>query len=129
MRGDMLVKLAGRDSVRAHGARVERKRHRGSRRSGKRSMSGPLRPTGFSLVHLTLLDVGPLRGTTAINMVDETNTPANLFMIMGPNGGGKTTILEAIHQAMSLLGERAPPAYRLEALKRLRRRDPARRAR
>ena len=79
-------------------------------------MSGPLRPTGFSLVHLTLLDIGPLRGTTGISLVDTTNTSANLFMIMGPNGGGKTTILEAIHQVMSLLGERAPAAYQLEAL-------------
>jgi energy-coupling factor transporter ATP-binding protein EcfA2 len=79
-------------------------------------MSGPLRPTAFSLVHLTVLEVGPLRGTTSIALVDESGSPANLFMIMGPNGGGKTTILESIHQAMVLLGSRAHEAYQLEAL-------------
>lgn len=79
-------------------------------------MSGPIRPTGFSLVTLTLLDVGPLRGTTTIRLTDETGAPTNLFMIMGPNGGGKTTILDAIFEAMSLLGGRQHSGYGLEAL-------------
>jgi energy-coupling factor transporter ATP-binding protein EcfA2 len=81
-------------------------------------MSGPLRPTSFSLVGLTMLDVGPLRGTTSVDLTDNGGVPTNLYLIMGPNGAGKTTILDAIYQGMALLGGRSHPEYLLEALNR-----------
>jgi energy-coupling factor transporter ATP-binding protein EcfA2 len=66
-------------------------------------MTDAVRPTRFALVGLSLLDVGPLRGTTRIDFIDAKGEPTNLFLIMGPNGAGKTTVLEAIYAAMALL--------------------------
>jgi energy-coupling factor transporter ATP-binding protein EcfA2 len=62
-----------------------------------------LRPTRFELVGLSILDVGPLRGTTRIDFVDVTGKPTNLYLVMGPNGAGKTTVLEALYTAMAML--------------------------
>lgn len=63
-----------------------------------------LRPTYFAFAGLTLLDVGPLRGTTSLSFLTPQNEPANIYLVMGPNGGGKTTLLEAIATAMAMLG-------------------------
>jgi len=79
-------------------------------------MSRVLRPTRFSLVGLTLLDVGPLRGTTEIAFRDARGQPTNLFLVMGPNGAGKTTVLDTIYAGMSLLSDRVHEQYGLEAL-------------
>lgn len=79
-------------------------------------MSTVLRPTRFSLVGLSLLDVGPLRGSTSISFLDESEEPTNLYLIMGPNGAGKTTILEAIYTAMALLESKTHPSEILEGL-------------
>jgi len=79
-------------------------------------MTDTLRPTRFSLVGLTLLDVGPLRGTTEIAFRDGRGQPTNLFLVMGPNGAGKTTVLEAIYATMSLLSARDHESYGMEAL-------------
>lgn len=79
-------------------------------------MTEPLRSTEFSLVGLSLLDVGPLRGTTDISLLDEAGDPTNVYLVMGPNGAGKTTVLEAIFTAMSLLGAKDHPRQVLEGL-------------
>ena len=75
-----------------------------------------LRPTAFSLVHLRLLDIGPLRGTSQVNFADEHGRPTNLFLMMGPNGSGKTTILDAIYRGISLLSARSHEQYGHDAL-------------
>lgn len=79
-------------------------------------MTDILRSSAFSLVGLTLLDVGPLTGTTEIAFRDDKGDPTNIYLVMGPNGAGKTTILEAIYTAMSLLAAKQQPAPILEGL-------------
>ena len=65
-----------------------------------------LRPTRFELVHLSLLDIGALRGTTSFGLTAPDGRAVNIYLIMGPNGAGKTTILESIYAAMRLLEAR-----------------------
>lgn len=79
-------------------------------------MTEILRSTEFSLVGLSLLDVGPLRGETALSFLEDGGEPTNVYLVMGPNGAGKTTVLEAIHTAMSLLAGKEHPRALLEAL-------------
>lgn len=79
-------------------------------------MTEILRSTSFSLLGLTLLDVGPLRGETRISFRDDNGNPTNLYIVMGPNGAGKTTVLEAVHTCMSLLAAKEHPRETLEAL-------------
>lgn len=79
-------------------------------------MSTGLRPTAFALVGLHLLDIGPLRGRSALSFTDPGGQPTNLFLMMGPNGSGKTTILEAIFTSMSLLAAISHPSFGVEAL-------------
>ena len=79
-------------------------------------MTESLRPTEFSLVGLSLLDVGPLRGGTTISLLDDRCDPTNIFLVMGPNGAGKTTVLEAIYTAMSLLAAKEHSRSLLESL-------------
>ncbi|WP_158250049.1 MULTISPECIES: AAA family ATPase [unclassified Pseudomonas] len=65
-----------------------------------------LRPTRFELMELTLLDLGALRGQRSFRFRNEEGEPTNVFMIMGTNGAGKTTVLEAIYTGMRLLDAR-----------------------
>lgn len=65
-----------------------------------------LRPTRFELLELTLLDLGALRGQRSFRFCNEEGEPTNVFMIMGTNGAGKTTVLEAIYACMRLLDAR-----------------------
>ncbi|MFU3762264.1 AAA family ATPase [Pseudomonas aeruginosa] len=65
-----------------------------------------LRPTRFELLELTLLDLGALRGQRSFRFRNEEGEPTNVFMIMGTNGAGKTTVLEAIYAGMRLLDAR-----------------------
>lgn len=65
-----------------------------------------LRPTRFELMELTLLDLGALRGQRSFRFRNEEGEPTNVFMIMGTNGAGKTTVLEAIYTGMRLLDSR-----------------------
>jgi ABC-type lipoprotein export system ATPase subunit len=74
------------------------------------------RPTRFQLVHLSLLDLGPLRGMTTIPLRDQTGAPTNLYLIMGPNGAGKTTVLESVYAAMALLSGREHSSTGIEAV-------------
>ena len=79
-------------------------------------MNGKLRPTQFRLAGLTLLDMGALRGTTNFSLMNQQNTPINIYLIMGPNGAGKTTILESIYAAMRLLESREHPSVGIDAV-------------
>lgn len=79
-------------------------------------MTEILRSTEFSLVGLSLLDAGPLRGQTNISFREEGGAPTNVYLVMGPNGAGKTTVLEAIYTAMSLLSGKEHPRSILEGI-------------
>jgi energy-coupling factor transporter ATP-binding protein EcfA2 len=74
-------------------------------------MTESLRPTRFQLLALTLLEVGPFRKLGTVDFVSREQGITNLFMIMGPNGGGKTTIMEAIWGIMGLLDREAPAGF------------------
>ncbi|RWF61717.1 AAA family ATPase [Mesorhizobium sp.] len=75
-----------------------------------------IRSTHFAPAGLTLLDVGPLRDTTSISFLTADHEPANIYLVMGPNGGGKTTLLEAIAAAMSMLGAASHAKYGVPSL-------------
>ncbi len=81
-------------------------------------MSEIRRPTEFKLLHLTLVDAGPLRGVTEISLRDPGGTPANLYLIMGPNGAGKTTVLDAVYHSMALLSGRTHQSTGVEYVDR-----------
>jgi energy-coupling factor transporter ATP-binding protein EcfA2 len=68
----------------------------------------------WRLLQLTLEDVGPFRaGPTTFSFLGETAPlgtppgelpgPSNLYMLIAPNGQGKTTVLEAIYGLFGLL--------------------------
>lgn len=69
-------------------------------------MAMKLRPTRFELLELTLLDLGALRGQKSFLLRDGQGQATNIFMIMGTNGAGKTTVLESIYAGMRLLDSR-----------------------
>lgn len=77
-----------------------------------------LRPTNFELLGLTLLDVGALRGTSSFNFMDANGRPTNIYLMMGGNGAGKTTVLESIFGAMSLLNARDHANVGIDAIDR-----------
>lgn len=79
-------------------------------------MNSTLRPTSFQLVHLTLLDVGALRGLTNFSLTAADGRPVNIYLIMGPNGAGKTTILESIYASMQLLNAKEHPEVGIDAV-------------
>ena len=79
-------------------------------------MTSPLRPTRFQLVHLTLLDVGALRGLTNFSLTAGDGRAVNIYLIMGPNGAGKTTILESIYALMRLLNAKDHPEVGIDAV-------------
>jgi hypothetical protein len=70
--------------------------------------------TDWRLLQLTLEDVGPFRsGPATFSFLGETAPlgtpgdeppgPSNLYMLIAPNGKGKTTVLEAIYGLFALL--------------------------
>ncbi|WP_175830651.1 AAA family ATPase [Burkholderia cenocepacia] len=79
-------------------------------------MNTPLRPTSFQLVHLSLLDVGALRGITNFSLAAPDGRAVNIYLIMGPNGAGKTTILDSIYAAMRLLDAKEHPEVGIDAI-------------
>lgn len=81
-------------------------------------MSEALRPISFAITALTVVDLGPLRTISTTSFTAANGEPANLFLLMGPNGSGKTTILDGIYTAMRLLGARVHDGYGLEGLDR-----------
>ncbi|WP_080494598.1 AAA family ATPase [Burkholderia ubonensis] len=81
-------------------------------------MNIKLRPTQFHLLRLTLLDVGPLRGTTEFSLTNADGKPINIYLMMGPNGAGKTTALDAIYCAMNLLDARDHPKFGMDSIDR-----------
>ncbi|MEZ4453120.1 MAG: AAA family ATPase [Nannocystaceae bacterium] len=67
-------------------------------------MKGDIRIYQFGLWKLALLGVGPFRGQVErISFRHTGGEPSNLFLIMAPNGRGKTTALEAVYFLMSML--------------------------
>jgi len=54
----------------------------------------------FRPLHLKLEDVGPFRGAFELPLTGLGEEPANFFLLISPNGYGKTTILEVIHDLM-----------------------------
>lgn len=79
-------------------------------------MTALLRPTEFTPLRLTLQDVGPLRGLTDISFTNPSGEPTNLYLVMGPNGGGKTTLLDSIFTAYSLLDASEHASFGIDAL-------------
>lgn len=77
------------------------------------------RPTNFELLGLTLLDVGALRGTSSFNFMHADGRPTNIFLMMGGNGAGKTTVLESIYCAMNLLNARDHTNVGIDAIDKL----------
>ena len=70
----------------------------------------------WKMVGLTLSDIGPFRsgmrefsfiGETAPAEADAGTTPgpSNLYMLLAPNGMGKTTVMEAIHGLFGLMAD------------------------
>lgn len=81
-------------------------------------MDSKLRPTRFGLLALSLLDVGPLSGESYFKLSDAKGTPTNVYLIMGVNGAGKTTVLEAIYNTMRLLNGRGASVFGMDAVDR-----------
>lgn len=79
-------------------------------------MNSSLRPTSFQLMHLTLFDVGALRGLTNFSLTAADGRAVNIYLIMGPNGAGKTTILESIYASMRLLNAKEHPEVGVDAI-------------
>lgn len=72
------------------------------------------RPTSFSLASLSLVDIGPLRTLTTVSFEAGKEGPSNLFLLMGMNGSGKTTVLDAAYTAMNLLSAAEHQHFGLE---------------
>lgn len=81
-------------------------------------MNARLRPTKFSLLGLSILDVGPLQGSSHFKLTDASAEPTNVYLIMGVNGAGKTTVLEAIYNTMHLLDARDHPSFGMDSVDR-----------
>lgn len=84
-----------------------------------------LRVNDFRLLRLTLIDVGPFReyyeidftnGNTSSPIVDaeldsSPNEPSNLFLLLGKNGFGKTTVLEVIALLLKHVGQSGTESF------------------
>jgi len=69
----------------------------------------------FRPICLTLDRIGPFQESLySIDFTNNDNIPCNFYMLIAPNGFGKTTILDAIACAMKLLGEQQPTEYGLD---------------
>lgn len=79
-------------------------------------MTTRLRPARFDLLGIDLVDIGPLRGSTHMAFTDASGRSTNLFLMMGPNGSGKTTILDSVFCAMELLGGYVHEDFGLDSL-------------
>jgi ABC-type branched-subunit amino acid transport system ATPase component len=77
-------------------------------------MSELPRPTSFALAALSVVDIGPLRSLKTISFQAGEAGPSNLYLLMGMNGSGKTTVLDAVFTAMHLLGAAEHEQYGLE---------------
>ena len=77
------------------------------------SIQHNLRVSDFRLLKLTLIDMGPFReyfeidftnGNTAGSDFNDDAQPSNLFLLLGKNGFGKTTVLEVIALLLDHIG-------------------------
>ena len=74
-----------------------------------------VRVVGFDLLRLHMVEVGPVRELATFVFTTD-HGPANLFLVMGPNGSGKTSVLEAVYSCVSMLGSRTHARYGMDAL-------------
>ncbi|AEF98656.1 AAA family ATPase [Methylomonas methanica] len=70
----------------------------------------------FKPLFLTLDRVGPFQNFYKVDFTDNNNHPCNFFMMVSPNGLGKTTSLEVFSCLMDLLGKKAIDSYGHEDL-------------
>ncbi len=71
----------------------------------------------FSPLFLTLDRVGPFQESLyEIDFTNEDSKPCNFYLLIAANGFGKTTVLNALASAMSLLSQEKPQHYGLEDL-------------
>jgi len=72
----------------------------------------------FKPLFLTLDRIGPFQSTYTIDFTDNTDRPCNYYMMVSPNGLGKTTSLEVFSCLMNLLGQKNIDSYGHEDLDR-----------
>jgi hypothetical protein len=70
----------------------------------------------FKPLFLTLDRVGPFQSFYTVDFTDNNNHPCNFFMMVSPNGLGKTTSLEIFSCLTNLLGQKAIDNYGHEDL-------------
>lgn len=70
----------------------------------------------FKPLFLTLDRIGPFQNCYKIDFTDSNNHPCNFFMMVSPNGLGKTTSLEIFSCLMNLLGKKTIDSYGHEDL-------------
>ncbi len=72
----------------------------------------------FRPLFLTMDRIGPFQNIYTIDFTDDKNRPCNFYMMVSPNGLGKTTTLEIFSCLMNLLGQTAIESYEHEDLDR-----------
>lgn len=77
-----------------------------------------LRIYEFRPLFLTLDRIGPFRNFYQIDFTDKSHHPCNFYMMVSPNGLGKTTALEIFACLVDLLGKKDISAYGHEDLDR-----------
>ncbi|MDM8564685.1 AAA family ATPase [Candidatus Halobeggiatoa sp. HSG11] len=70
----------------------------------------------FRPIALTLENIGPFTNPYEINFVHENGQPCNFYMLVAPNGFGKTTVFNTFTSLISLLGTENPKNYGQEDL-------------
>lgn len=70
----------------------------------------------FKPLFLSLDGIGPFQNSYTIDFTDSNNYPCNFFMMVSPNGLGKTTALEIFACLTSLLGQKDIERYGHEDL-------------
>ena len=70
----------------------------------------------FKPLFLSLDRIGPFQSGYKIDFTDNNNRPCNFFMMVSPNGLGKTTSLEIFSCLTNLLGQKAIDSYGHEDL-------------
>lgn len=70
----------------------------------------------FKTLFLTLDKIGPFQNAYPIDFTDTHNRPSNFFMMVSPNGMGKTTALEIFSCLMALLDKDTIDSYGHEDL-------------
>lgn len=72
----------------------------------------------FKPLFLTLDRIGPFQNIYTIDFTDNNHRPCNFYMMVSPNGLGKTTSLEIFSCLINLLGQKSIESYGHEDLDR-----------